>query len=242
MNFMQTAPETKSTGTDHVALADSFDEFMSAFEAFRDENDRRLRQIETRGAADVVTSEKVDRISDALDRQKKALDELALKRARPALGLEEALSAAALERKEAFEGYMRSGDERARPCRELERGGDAVRPHRAGLGRKPLRRGPDAGDGDAPHHAAPSPRRRQRHALSPAGAAVRHCHGSRPRRDRALSRLPGAGGGGMKLTLKLTLDGLLRALRAEAHRIAEAVEAGRLAPPTEETRREDDGR
>jgi predicted phage gp36 major capsid-like protein len=64
MNFMQTAPETKSTGTDHVALADSFDEFMSAFEAFRDENDRRLRQIETRGAADVVTSEKVDRISD----------------------------------------------------------------------------------------------------------------------------------------------------------------------------------
>ena len=34
----------------------------------------------------------------------------------------------------------------------------------------------------------------------------------------------------MKLTLKLTLDGLMRALRAQAHRRAEEVEAGRLLP------------
>ncbi len=113
MNSMHTAPETKSAGTDHSALADSFDEFMGAFEAFREENDRRLAQIETRGQADAVTVEKVDRISDALDRQKKVLDELALKRARPTLGREDGLSVAALERKQAFEGYMRSGDERA---------------------------------------------------------------------------------------------------------------------------------
>ena len=32
----------------------------------------------------------------------------------------------------------------------------------------------------------------------------------------------------MKLTLKLTLDGLMRALRAQAHRRAEEIEAGRL--------------
>lgn len=34
----------------------------------------------------------------------------------------------------------------------------------------------------------------------------------------------------MKLTLKLTLEGLMRALRAEAHRRAEEIEAGRLLP------------
>ena len=112
MDNPATAPETKSAGTDLAALADGFDAFMGAFEAFREENDRRLAQIETRGQADVVTVEKVDRISDALDRQKRVLDELALKRARPALGREDGLSVAALERKEAFEGYMRSGDER----------------------------------------------------------------------------------------------------------------------------------
>ena len=32
----------------------------------------------------------------------------------------------------------------------------------------------------------------------------------------------------MKLVLKLTLDGLLRALKGRAHRLAEEVEAGRL--------------
>ncbi|MCO5147007.1 MAG: hypothetical protein M9895_12610 [Aquamicrobium sp.] len=34
----------------------------------------------------------------------------------------------------------------------------------------------------------------------------------------------------MKLTLKLTLDGLMRVLRAQAHRRAEEIEAGRLLP------------
>lgn len=112
MSTITAAPEIKSGAGDHVALADSFDEFMTTFAAFREENDRRLREIETRKGADVVTSEKVERISEALDRQKRTLDELALKRARPALGRGEVSSAAALERKEAFESYMRSGDER----------------------------------------------------------------------------------------------------------------------------------
>lgn len=35
----------------------------------------------------------------------------------------------------------------------------------------------------------------------------------------------------MKLALKLTLDGLLRALRVHAHRRVEEIEAGRLAAP-----------
>lgn len=111
MTNFQPAPETKSAGGEHAVLADAFDEFMTTFEAFREENDRRLSQIETRKSADVVTAEKVERISDALDRQKQVLDNMALKRARPALGREGAMSLAAVEHKEAFEAYIRSGDE-----------------------------------------------------------------------------------------------------------------------------------
>ncbi|MEO3387848.1 phage major capsid protein [Mesorhizobium sp. CAU 1741] len=106
------APETKSDTGGYAALSDAFDEFMSTFSQFREDNDRRLADIETRKGADVITTEKVDRISDALDRQKRVIDDLALRRARPPLGRDRELSAAALERKQAFEAYMRSGDER----------------------------------------------------------------------------------------------------------------------------------
>jgi predicted phage gp36 major capsid-like protein len=54
------APETKAAGGE---LNDAFGEFMTSFEAFRDANDERLSQIERRFGEDVVTSEKVDRIS-----------------------------------------------------------------------------------------------------------------------------------------------------------------------------------
>lgn len=59
------APETKSTGRE-PELADAFDEFMTTFEAFKEGNDRRLAELENKGA-DVLTVEKVDRISKALD-------------------------------------------------------------------------------------------------------------------------------------------------------------------------------
>ena len=72
---METALETK------VAFGD----MMQAFEAFREANDERLAQIEQRMAADVVTSDKVDRINRALDETKAKLDELTLKAKRPPL-------------------------------------------------------------------------------------------------------------------------------------------------------------
>ncbi len=113
MTSQKIAPEVKSDAGGYATLSDAFDEFMTNFTQFRDDNDRRLREIETRKSADVVTSDKVDRINDALDRQKRQLDELALKRARPALAGGRELSAAALERKEAFATYMRTGEERS---------------------------------------------------------------------------------------------------------------------------------
>ena len=47
-----TTLETKSAGGD---TARAFDEFLEAFDAFKDSNDQRLSEIERRGAADVLT-------------------------------------------------------------------------------------------------------------------------------------------------------------------------------------------
>ncbi len=106
---IEPAPETK--GADDLDLKDAFGEFMATFEAFKDSNDEKLAQLESRLGADIVTAEKVDRISHALDRQKRALDDLALKRARPALG--GSGRTVPSEHKAAFDAYMRSGDDRA---------------------------------------------------------------------------------------------------------------------------------
>ncbi len=101
------APEVKSG---EAELGSAFDEFMTAFGAFREANDDRLAQIEKRMSADVVTTDKVERINRALDEQKRAMDELSLKGARPQLG--RGAPAATLEHKEAFAAYVRSGDDR----------------------------------------------------------------------------------------------------------------------------------
>jgi HK97 family phage major capsid protein len=99
--------ETKAADAD---LNDAFGEFMTSFEAFKEANDEKLAQLERRVGGDVVTTEKVERISQALDEQKRALDHLSLKKARPALGREG--RAMPSEHKGAFDAYMRSGDDR----------------------------------------------------------------------------------------------------------------------------------
>jgi HK97 family phage major capsid protein len=78
------------------------DDVLAAFEAFKEANDDRLSQIEKRMSADVITTEKVDRIN-------KAMDELILKSRRPALSVEKAFEPT--EHKRAFEGYIRKGDD-----------------------------------------------------------------------------------------------------------------------------------
>ena len=97
----------EASGTD-VALA--FDDFMQAFEAFKETNDERLSQIESRVSADVLTSEKLERINKTLDENKAIADSLAIKAARPQLGSSPVRSGAALQHKAAFDGYMRSGE------------------------------------------------------------------------------------------------------------------------------------
>src|SRR5262245_26829400 len=101
-----TAPEIKAVPD---RIEDAFDGFMSAFEAFKDANDTRLDEIEKKLGADIVTRDKVDRINKAMDEQKKAIDQLVLKKARPAIGGGEASSLEQMEHKAAFETYIRRG-------------------------------------------------------------------------------------------------------------------------------------
>lgn len=90
-------------------LKSAFRDLMASFEAYKESNNERVAQIEARASADVVTSEKVDRISAVLDEQKRAVDRLVQKQYRPDLG---APLAQPSERKAAFEAYVRRGDDR----------------------------------------------------------------------------------------------------------------------------------
>jgi len=121
------APEVKAPEIKGVpeTVTAAFDEFMEAFEAFKEVNDRRLGEIEQKLTADVVTRDKMDRINRAVDDQKKVLDQLVLKKARPQLGSgfgsgmgRSELSPEAVEHKAAFDAYVRRGDEAG--LRELE--------------------------------------------------------------------------------------------------------------------------
>ncbi|MCL4766443.1 MAG: phage major capsid protein [Hyphomicrobiaceae bacterium] len=87
----------------HADLGAAFEDFMRAFDAFKETNDRRLGEIERSLSTDVVTTDKLARID-------RALDELAHKSARPHLAGSAVRASGGLDHKTAFEGYMRRGD------------------------------------------------------------------------------------------------------------------------------------
>ncbi len=92
--------ETKSAGGD---VAAAFDEFMRAFEDFKETNDRRLDEIEKRSSADMLTNEKLNRID-------KALDQLSLKQQRLPVGGGAPRIAVSTQHKSAFDAYVRGGE------------------------------------------------------------------------------------------------------------------------------------
>lgn len=111
--------EIKSAGESIV------EDLNRAFSAFKEANDERLAQIETRMGADVVTEEKLARIDQTLDETKSRLDRLALDLSRPRIGGGAPEESNAREHKSAFELYMRSGETsglRALEAKALSRG------------------------------------------------------------------------------------------------------------------------
>lgn len=96
----KTEYETKSAGGE---VAAAFDEFMRAFEEFKETNDKRLDEIEKRSSADVLSSEKLDRID-------KALDQFSVKQQRLPIGGGAHRATASLQHKAAFNAYVRGGE------------------------------------------------------------------------------------------------------------------------------------
>ncbi|WP_400766252.1 phage major capsid protein [Methylosinus sporium] len=97
--------ETKTLSGEE-ALAD----LHRAFTAFKDANEERLAQIETRLGVDTLTEEKLQRIDRAIDETKRRVDRVALDLARPRLASTPNGDAPAREHKSAFSLYMRSGE------------------------------------------------------------------------------------------------------------------------------------
>ncbi|MEM1375778.1 MAG: phage major capsid protein [Pseudomonadota bacterium] len=86
----------------HGALAESFDEFMQAFEAFKTANDERLSELEANGAADPLLDDKLTRIENQLGTYEAAIEKMA----RPAMG---GSSQDDYQRKTALDAYLRKG-------------------------------------------------------------------------------------------------------------------------------------
>lgn len=95
--------ETKAAGDAMIA------DLNQAFTAFREANDERLTQLETRFGIDTLTEEKLSRIDQTLDETKSRLDRLSLDLARPRLG-GEIDAPYGREHKSAFCHYMQSGE------------------------------------------------------------------------------------------------------------------------------------
>ncbi|MEM9360045.1 MAG: phage major capsid protein [Pseudomonadota bacterium] len=104
-----TAPEQKTLGDGHD-IGSAFDDFMRAFESFKETNDDRLNQLERRTSADVVTDDKLKRIDKALDDHKRIVDDLVHKSTRPMVGGTRQRSGEELHHKAAFNAYVRKGD------------------------------------------------------------------------------------------------------------------------------------
>jgi len=90
-----------------------FSEFMSAFEEFKQTNDARIEKIEKRGAVDGLIEDKLDRLNAVLDGHKSALDQMAVKAARPTLEGSAYGLTGEDEYKDAFSAYVKRGEEKA---------------------------------------------------------------------------------------------------------------------------------
>ena len=105
------APEIKADTANSLEVAVAFDDFMEAFEAFRQTNDERLKQLESSSNTDVIVTQKMERINAAMDSQKHTIDQLLLKNRRHSIDGGPMVSAAHHEHKNAFENYIRNGNE-----------------------------------------------------------------------------------------------------------------------------------
>lgn len=86
----------------------------NAWEQFKQVNDARLNELERKGYADPLYNEHLQRISDALDNQKRRIDTIETAQARPGAEMNgKAYRPEENEYKAAFNSYLRKGSETA---------------------------------------------------------------------------------------------------------------------------------
>src|SRR6476660_3176602 len=103
---IDTGLETKAGLPQDAVVTHS--DMMRAFEEFKQAHDQKIAGMERRGA-DVLLDEKLARIDRTIEAQARRLDEITLKKARPAFGYGRAGEGLA-EHKAAFEAYVRLGE------------------------------------------------------------------------------------------------------------------------------------
>lgn len=103
--------ETKNINVQSPEIKQAFDDFIGMFEIFKNENDERLKRLEKKTSSDVLTEDKIERINHAIDAQKGMIDNLILSNSRPRFGGDRQVSDHdTMERKTAFDRYVRKGD------------------------------------------------------------------------------------------------------------------------------------
>lgn len=99
--------ETKASAG---ATAAAIEDFMRAFEAYKDTNDQRLDELAKKSVADTLTLDKLARLDRAVDETRAQMDQFALKAERPGLATTAHLSGVGLQHKSAFDSYVRQGE------------------------------------------------------------------------------------------------------------------------------------
>lgn len=107
---MTTPLDTKMTPELKTAQAD----FAATFAAFREANDARLADIESKSAADPLLGQQVERLNTALDAQTRRIENLTLSGVRSKGSL-----AAPAEAKSAWSSFIRTGDASALEAKSL---------------------------------------------------------------------------------------------------------------------------
>lgn len=114
---------TKSTKSPPLAyeVKAAVDDLGRAFETFKDSNDLAAIEMKTRGTADAILNEKIDRINDELDRLQSSVNSMHMAGRRPAMGDATFETLEAIEHKAAFyDRYVRKGLESGLDVLELK--------------------------------------------------------------------------------------------------------------------------
>lgn len=95
-------------------IQETLQEIAKTFDEFRSANDERIKQIESKGAADPLLEEKVDKLSLALkdlEDTRKRLDKVELRQSRPNVGDYNESDTLRAEHRKAFDRFIRKGEE-----------------------------------------------------------------------------------------------------------------------------------